>query len=128
MALIAIVDDSRLARAYAAASLRQAGHEVAEVEPESLGLVMATLRDLKPSLLILDQQMPSFSGSSLVRTCFEDDALASLKVVMLTAHMEEDMEHRMEKLGVHAVLHKPISPPELNKAVAALVEVPGGPL
>jgi DNA-binding NarL/FixJ family response regulator len=47
---------------------------------------------------------------------------------MLTAQRDEDLERRMEKLGVHAVLHKPVSPDELNKAVAALVGIPGGAL
>ena len=125
MALVAIVDDSRLARMFAAGALRKAGHEVVEVEPDSLEMVMGTLRALKPMLLVLDQQMPTFSGSSLVRACFEDDALASVKVLMLTAQRDEDLEHRMAKLGVHAVLHKPISPMALNRAVAELVEVPG---
>jgi DNA-binding response OmpR family regulator len=120
VALVAIVDDSRLARTFAAASLKQAGHEVAEVEPESQERVMAVLRELKPAILVLDQQMPAFSGSSLVRACFEDDALSTVKVLMLTAGRDEDLDHRMEKLGVHAVLHKPISPAVLNKAIAEL--------
>ncbi|NWJ39926.1 MAG: response regulator [Geothrix sp.] len=121
MAVIAIVDDSRLARSFVAASLKQTGHEVAEIEPVSLGQVLESLRDLRPELLVLDQQMPTFSGSSLVRACFEDDLLSTVKVMMLTAHRNEDLEHRMEKLGVHAVLHKPISPVDLNTAVAALI-------
>ncbi len=122
MAIIAIVDDSRLARSFVAASLRQAGHSVAEVDPVSLQGVVDTLRELQPALLVLDQQMPTFSGSSLVRACFEDDALSRVKVLMLTAHHNEDLEHRMEKLGVHAVLHKPISPTDLNRVVATLTD------
>lgn len=122
MAVIAIVDDSRLARLFAAASLKQAGHEVTEIDPISLGQVMAILKGLKPVLLVLDQQMPTFSGSSLVRACFEDDGLSAVKVVMLTAHRDEDLEHRMLKLGVHAVLHKPISPVDLNQVVASLTD------
>ena len=125
MALIAVVDDSQLARRFAAASLKSAGHEAVEIEPVSLEQVMATLRELKPAVLVLDQQMPTFSGSSLVRACFGDHALSSLKVVMLTAHHDEEIEHRMEKLGVHSVLHKPISPLDLNRVVATLTEVPG---
>jgi CheY-like chemotaxis protein len=125
VALIAVVDDSQLARRFAAASLKSAGHEVVEIEPASLEQVMDTLRELKPAVLILDQQMPTFSGSSLVRVCFEDHELSSLKVVMLTAHHDEEMERRMEKLGVHSVLHKPIGPLDLNRVVASLTEVPG---
>ena len=121
VALIAIVDDSRLARVFAAAALKKAGHEVAEIDPTSLDEVLALLRTLRPALLLLDQQMPNFSGSSLVRACFEDDALASLKVVMLTAQHDEDMERRMEKLGVDAVLHKPITPQGLTARAAELL-------
>ena len=124
MALIAVVDDSQLARRFAATSLKSAGHEAVEIEPASLEQVMDTLRELKPAVLVLDQQMPTFSGSNLVRACLEDDTLSSLKVVMLTAHHDEELEHRMEKLGVHAVLHKPISPTGLNRVVATLTEDP----
>ncbi len=124
MARIAIVDDSRLARAFAATSLKQAGHDVTEVDPVSLSQVMDTLRDLQPALLVLDQQMPAFSGSSLVRACFEDDALSAVKIVMLTAQRNEDLNHRMGKLGVHAILHKPITPVDLNQAVAKLAGAP----
>jgi CheY-like chemotaxis protein len=125
VALIAVVDDSLLARRFAAASLTSAGHEVVEIEPAGLDQVMDTLRELKPAVLVLDQQMPTFSGWNLVRVCFEDDALSSLKVVMLTAHHDEEMERRMEKLGVHSVLHKPIGPLDLNRVVTALTEDPG---
>lgn len=121
MALVVIVDDSRMARAFAAASLRQGGQDVAEVDPTSLECVMDRLRVLKPAVLLLDQQMPGFPGSSLVRACFEDDALSSVKVVMLTAQRDEEMEHRMAKLGVHVVLHKPISPHDLNHCVVELL-------
>lgn len=122
MALVAIVDDSKLARVFAAASLKHAGHEVAEVEPTGLAEVLEILRNLKPDLMVLDQLMPGFSGSSLVRACFEDDLLESLRVVMLTALHDEAMDHRMEKLGVHAILYKPISPSELARTVAEVLE------
>jgi DNA-binding response OmpR family regulator len=125
VALIAVVDDSLLARRFAAASLKSAGHEVVEIEPTTLDQVMDTLRELKPAVLVLDQQMPTFLGSNLVRACFEDHELSSLRVVMLTAHHDEEMEGRMEKLGVHRILHKPINPKDLSRVVATLTEDPG---
>jgi len=122
MALIAIIDDSKLSRTFGAASLKQAGHEVVEFEPSGLDAVVARLREVKPTLMVLDQQMPAFLGSSLVRVCFEDEALATIKVLMLTAHRDAELEQRMAKLGVRGFLHKPAGPAELNKAVAALLE------
>ena len=45
MPRIAIVDDSRLARAFAAAALRAKGHEVVEIEPNSLFEILRVLRE-----------------------------------------------------------------------------------
>ncbi len=125
MALVVIVDDSRLARTFASVALQQAGHEVAEVEPTGLEAVMAELRRLQPDLLLLDQHMPACPGSSLVRACFEDPGLGSLLVVMLTAQRDEDLAHRMEKLGVHGVLHKPIRPQDLVSKVEEVLRRDG---
>ncbi len=124
MARIAVVDDSRMARAFAVGALAKAGHEAFEVEPTSLSEVMASLRTLRPDLILLDHMMPAFSGPSLVRACFEDSELGSVRVVMLSAHRMEDLEHRMAKLGVHAVLHKPVAPGELASGVAKALEHP----
>lgn len=121
VALIGVVDDSRLARAFAAAALRKAGHEVVELEPLSLTELLDRLRELRPQLLVLDHHMPACSGPSVVRACFQDEALAAIKVVMLTAHHEDEMEQRMEKLGVHAVLHKPVEPQRLADTVAQVL-------
>lgn len=121
MALIAIVDDSRLARLAAAAALKHAGFDVVELEPTGLHEVLEALKTRRPDLLLLDQVMPTFSGASLVRACFEDDVLSTLKVLMLTAHHDENLEHRMANLGVHTVLHKPIEPLELTEAVTRLL-------
>jgi response regulator RpfG family c-di-GMP phosphodiesterase len=41
---------------------------------------------------------------------------------MLTAQHDGEMEQRMTKLGVHVVLHKPITPHELNRSIAELIK------
>ena len=123
MAQIAIVDDSKLARVFAAATLAKNGHTVVEIEPTDLVAVLAQLREKKPDLLVLDHNMPAFSGPSLVRACFEDETLSSLKVVMLTAHHDDEMRSRMYKLGVHAVLYKPIGAKDLASCVAGVLKL-----
>ena len=122
MARIAVVDDSRMARIFASAVLAKAGHEVVAVEPKDLAGVQAELRRLQPDLLVLDHNMPAFLGPSLVRACFEDDLLSNLKVVMLTAHHDEKVQRRMEQLGVHALIYKPISPQTLVDTVARVLK------
>lgn len=123
MAIIAVVDDSRLARTFASGALVMAGHQVAEVEPTDLAAVLEELRSLRPDLLLLDHVMPAFPGPKLVRACYEDSRLSQVKVVMLTAHHEHELEQRMERLGVHAIVHKPVSPRQLVEAVAQALAI-----
>lgn len=122
MALIAIVDDSKLARVFNAAALRKLGHELLEIEPVSLFEVLAVLKERPPAVMVVDYLMPGCPGPSLVRACHEDASLSSIKVVMLTAHREEEIQGRLANLGVQAVLHKPVEPKVLEEAVNRLLE------
>lgn len=115
MARIAIVDDSRLARVFAAGALRAKGHEVVEVEPDSLFAVLKVLRDDPVDLLVMDLLMPDCPGESLVRACREDAALQHLPVLLLSAHRDDEALMRMQQQGISGFLLKPLEP-------AALVE------
>lgn len=121
MALIAIVDDSKLARVFSAAALKKLGHELLEIEPTSLFGVLGVLKERRPDVMVVDYLMPGCPGPSLVRACHEDPELSGIKVVMLTAHHEEEVQGRMANLGVQAVLHKPVDPKVLEGAVAGLL-------
>lgn len=121
MALIAIVDDSKLARVFNAAALRKLGHELLEIEPVSLFGVLGALKETTPDVMIVDYLMPGCPGPSLVRACHEDQSLASIKVILLTAHHEEEILNRMVNLGVQHVLHKPVDPKVLEETVTRLL-------
>jgi len=117
MARIAIVDDSRLARTVAVATLRKAGHAVTEIEPASLFDVLKALRNDPPDLLVTDYLMPGCPGLSLVRACHEEASLRGMKVLMVTAHHDDEIQERLLRVGVDRFLHKPF-PPEILAAVA----------
>ena len=108
MARIAIVDDSRLARAFVGAALRAKGHDVVDVEPESLFTVLKILRETPVDLLILDLLMPGCPGESLVRACREDVALEGLPVLVLSAHRDDEALRRMQTHGLSGFLLKPV--------------------
>lgn len=113
MARIAIVDDSRLARVFAAGALRARGHEVIEVEPDSLFAVLKVLRDDPVDLLVMDLLMPECPGESLVRACREDAALQALPVLLLSAHRDDEALLRMQHHGISGFLLKPLDPATL---------------
>ncbi|HQL49366.1 MAG: Chemotaxis protein CheY [Acidobacteria bacterium ADurb.Bin340] len=125
MARIAIVDDSRLARTFALTVLRKAGHDAFEIDPLSIFEVLKVLREAPPRILIMDYLMPGCPGNSLVRACREDPVLEAMKVVVCTAHRDEDVKERLDRLGVSAFLHKPLDPAALLELVESLAPAEG---
>jgi two-component system chemotaxis response regulator CheY len=119
MARIAIVDDSRLARVFAAGALRARGHEVVEIEPASLFSVLKVLRDDPVDLLVMDLLMPECPGESLMRACREDAALQHLPVLLLSAHRDDEALLRMQHQGISGFLLKPLEPAALVEKVEA---------
>jgi CheY-like chemotaxis protein len=121
MARIAIVDDSRLARTFAATCLRKAGHEVVEIDPISIFDVLTILREHPPQLLLLDYLMPGCPGNSLVRACHEDPALKGVPILVITAHHDDQVQERLERMGSLWFLHKPFEPQTLQDEVERIL-------
>jgi len=123
MGRIMIVDDSRLARTFTAACLSKQGHEVQEVDPTSIFEVLKAVKEARPELLIMDFLMPNCPGTSLARVCHEDPDLGSMRVLMLTAHRDEEVTRRLLNLGVAEVMFKPFEPQALVDTVAAILAI-----
>ncbi|MDR3669454.1 MAG: response regulator [Holophaga sp.] len=121
MGRIAIVDDSRLARRFSAACLRKQGHEVWEVDPTSIFDVLRALKESVPDLMIMDFLMPNCPGTSLARVCREDPELQAMRVLVLTAHRDEDVTDRLLNLGVSEVMFKPFEPQALADMVHGIL-------
>jgi len=124
MGRIMIVDDSRLARTFTAACLRKHGHDVQEVEPESLFDVLKVVKESIPDLLIMDFLMPQCPGTSLARVCHDDAALRAMRILVLTAHRDEEVARRLANMGVAEVMYKPFEPQALVDTVAGLLAAP----
>jgi CheY-like chemotaxis protein len=123
MSRIAIVDDSRLVRAFAAGALRAKGHDTIEVEPTSLFEVLKVLRETPVDLLVADFLMPECPGESLVRACREDAALRELPILVVSAHRDDLSLQRMQHMGISGFLLKPVEASALVAKVAeALAE------
>lgn len=108
MPRITILDDSRLARTFAAGALRARGLEVTEMEPESLAQVMEDLKIAPPHLLLVDLLMPTCPGLSVVRKVRQDEVLKDLPIVILSAHRDDTQMQQLEKLGIQGWLPKPV--------------------
>lgn len=122
MARIAIVDDSRLARTYAASIVRKLGHEAVEIDPTSIFDVLKLLRETPPDVLIMDYLMPNCPGVSLARACHEDATLKEAPIFVVTAHRDEEVGNRLERMGVRGFLHKPFEPKALEDLLASVLK------
>ncbi|HLO68716.1 MAG TPA: response regulator [Holophaga sp.] len=121
MARIAIVDDSRLVRTFTAGVLRKEGHEVVEIDPTSIFDVINALKADRPDLLVMDFLMPNCPGTSLARVCREEAALEGMRVLVITAHHDEDVASRLATMGVAGILYKPVDPRDLASKVVEVL-------
>ena len=125
---IAIVDDSRLTRTYLANCLRAGGFESMEIVPLTLGSVLDALKLAKPRLLLLDYQMPHFTGDALVQTLREDPEpwLQNLPILMVTSHADPDLEGRLRPFQNIEILQKPIQAEVLLDSIHTVLEIQKG--
>ena len=97
---ILLVDDNQLSRQLLARALEKAGFSVVESARGSEALALVQIGD--PMLLVLDYDMPELNGAevcSRVRGNV-DPGIATLPIILLTAHAGED--HEVECLGAGA--------------------------
>ncbi len=78
------------------------------------------IRDKSPDVLILDVMLPGRSGYDILRELREDDAMASLPVLMLTARGQVKDREMAEQAGANMYMTKPFSNAEVLEAVRVL--------
>jgi len=107
--VVAVVDDSRMARAYHSTCLRKFGFRPVEVEPTELFATRRALEELKPDLILLDYLMPAFNGDALLRVIRATGTLKDTPVLVVTSHQEADLEGRLEGFMGVGIASKPVS-------------------
>ncbi len=117
MATILVVDDEPAAR-YALRQAFQSEYRV--VEAGSVAEARERLASDRPSVVLLDQNMPGEDGLSLLREIGK--AVDSPAVVMITAHGSERLAVDAIKAGAYDYLAKPYELDELRLVVARALE------
>jgi FixJ family two-component response regulator len=112
---IHIVDDDASFRGAVSRVLMLSGYEVAEYD--SATSFLETIADARPGCLLLDVQMPSFSGLQL------QEELAKLAhnwpIIFMTGHGDIPTSVRAIKAGAEDFLAKPVSRKTLLHAIEA---------
>jgi DNA-binding response OmpR family regulator len=110
-AKVMVVDDDVHLLAALQVILQPWGFQVTTLdEPEKFWEVLETTC---PDLLILDVEMPGYSGIELCLAVRNDLRWSKLPVLFLTAHSESEIVRQMFVAGADDYVNKPIVQPEL---------------
>jgi DNA-binding response OmpR family regulator len=102
--------------------MRREGHRVSVARDGDAAL--ATIRRERPDLVLLDVMMPGRSGFEVCQAVRADEALAGVKILMLSAKGRDTDLAKGSALGADAYMTKPFSTRELADKVRELL---GGP-
>lgn len=123
MTKVLIIDDSQMMRLYLRRCLEKGGYEVEDWLPLSAMEIPGRLQESAPDLVLTDYAMAGCNGATVARMVHR--VAPDLPVVVLTAFTDEDLESQMARLGVCAVLHKPIAPEQLIPVIQEVLERSG---
>jgi two-component system response regulator AtoC len=118
MATLMVVDDEPSVRGYIAAVLEEKGHTAIQAADGQAALT--ELKTCHCSVILVDLDMPSMDGLSLLRLLRRDSPDG--EVIVVTGHGSIEAAVEATKEGAFAFLSKPVSPEALELAVARALE------
>jgi DNA-binding response OmpR family regulator len=120
MKRVLIVEDQADIRELIRMTLELEDLDIRESETGDAGLVVA--QQWRPDLVLLDVMMPGvLDGFDVCRAVKADPALVQVKVVMLTARMQDSDRQAGLGAGADGYLTKPFSPRQLLGMVHQLL-------
>jgi CheY-like chemotaxis protein len=108
---VLIADDEDAMRLLVNATIESDSYQV--VEAEDGDEAWALIKKHKPSVVLLDVQMPGLSGLEILASIKRDPSLSGVRVILMTARaLDADRKAGMAA-GADFYLTKPFSPLEL---------------
>ena len=104
---VLIVEDNELNMKLFHDLLDAQGYETLQTREGLEALSLA--REARPDLILMDIQLPEISGLEVTKWLKEDDELACIPVVAVTAFAMKGDEERIRQGGCEAYISKPIS-------------------
>jgi DNA-binding response OmpR family regulator len=118
-ALVLCADDDEDILSLVSLRLQRAGFAVATATDGEEAVEIARAR--RPALLVLDVMMPKRTGYEVLAELRHDDALREMKVILLSARVQEGDVARGLEAGADAYLAKPFKARELVTKVEELL-------
>lgn len=106
MARILVVEDSPDIRVLVRMLLEAAGHDVSTASDGRAGV--EAVRAMRPDLVLMDLSLPVLSGWEATKEIKEDQEIASIPIVAVTAHAMHGDRERALAAGCDGFIPKPI--------------------
>lgn len=104
MTKIAIIEDDAVINQMYRMKFEAAGFEVATASDGEAGVTIA--EKFKPSIILLDLQMPHMNGAEALETIRKSSWGAKVPVIILTNLGEEEAPKSLRTLGIHSYIVK----------------------
>jgi len=117
---ILVVEDDALTAQLVADVIETMGHRVLRADAVDPAFQLAVLHD--PVLMLVDVQLGTASGLSLMARLAENAETADIPVVAMTAVDGSDAVADLERAGAVALLEKPFSTEDVVALVTAVIE------
>jgi len=79
------------------------------------------VKEFKPHLMILDIMMPGIKGDEVCKKIKSDSETENIKILILSAYLDEEKFKTMEEYGADVCFSKPLQLPELKEEVSRLL-------
>jgi DNA-binding response OmpR family regulator len=112
---ILVAEDQLHVRKLITYKLENCGYEVITVEDGAEAL--RRIREIKPTLVLLDIMMPLMTGFEVLSALKQDEATKKIPVLLVTAQSKEIEILRGLEMGAEDYITKPFSPNELAARV-----------
>ena len=116
---VLVVDDEPDLRSFISSTLSKS-NRIIQAGDGPTGLAMA--REKRPDLMVLDLMLPGMDGLDVCKALKQDPNTRSIKIVLLTARMDEHSKLTALERGADDFLTKPFSSTELQTRIANLLE------
>jgi len=118
---ILVIDDDKVIVETIVRALEEEPHDYEIISAADGFEAGLQVNHFKPDLLLLDIMMPDIDGYEVCRRVKNDPATCHMKVVVLSAYLDEENYEKMKSCGADVCFSKPLPLEKLKKEVASLL-------
>jgi excisionase family DNA binding protein len=118
---ILIVDDDKIVVETIVQALEEDEHGYDVLSAADGFEAQLQIKQFNPDLLILDIMMPDINGYEVCKKIKSDPETKDIKIIVLSAYLDDESYKRMQEHGADACFSKPLPLPELREQIARLI-------